>query len=306
MNCEDCRASMPDLWSGTLPESGRALIEMHLASCTACRAEASHLGGVWQGLKSIPNEEPSRALRTGFYEKLDAWGQGYAEAATVNARPTLFSFWKSWWSANPAFRAGLAVASLALAFAAGFAINNKREGGQLAQLRTEVVNMRQLVALSLLQQQSASDRLKGVNYAVRLEQPDTEVLAALLYTVNHDQNMNVRLAAIDAIRTYADSPVASARTAASHRQAAIAISADRAHRSDRGTPGPYRPSGSTGLGQGCQGRRRSPPARPMGSGEDAMRVPFLAAPSACPGLRRCGRPDIGNQDVSGGPSGDAG
>lgn len=208
MNCEDCRASMPDLWSGTLPESGRALIEMHLASCTACRAEASHLGGVWQGLKSIPNEEPSRALRTGFYEKLDAWGQGYAEAATVNARPTLFSFWKSWWSANPAFRAGLAVASLALAFAAGFAINNKREGGQLAQLRTEVVNMRQLVALSLLQQQSASDRLKGVNYAYRVEQPDTEVLAALLYTVNHDQNINVRLAAIDAIRTYADSPVA--------------------------------------------------------------------------------------------------
>ncbi len=68
--------------------------------------------------------------------------------------------------------------------------------------------MRQMVALSLLQQQGASDRLKGVNYAIRFEQPDTEVLAALLYTVNHDPNINVRLAAVDALRSYADSPVA--------------------------------------------------------------------------------------------------
>ena len=34
------------------------------------------------------------------------------------------------------------------------------------------------------------------------------MLAALLYTVNHDPNVNVRLAAVDALRTYADSPVA--------------------------------------------------------------------------------------------------
>jgi hypothetical protein len=208
MNCEDCRALMPDLWTGTLPDADRAPVEMHLASCTACRAEAGQLGAVWQALEQIPIEQPSRSLRTGFYEKLEAWRQGFAEAGALKARPTMFSIWKSWWTANPAFRTGFAVASLALAFAAGFWMNNKREGGQLSQLRTEVVNMRQLVALSLLQQQSASDRLKGVNYAYRAEQPDTEVLAALLYTVNHDQNVNVRLAAVDAIRTYADSPIA--------------------------------------------------------------------------------------------------
>ena len=68
--------------------------------------------------------------------------------------------------------------------------------------------MKQLVTLSLLQQQNASDRLKGVNWAYRTEQPDTEVLAALLYTVNHDSNVDVRLAAVDALRTYMDSPVA--------------------------------------------------------------------------------------------------
>jgi HEAT repeat protein len=67
--------------------------------------------------------------------------------------------------------------------------------------------MRQLVALSLLQQQNASERLKGVTWSYRVDQSDTEVLSALLYTVNHDQNVNVRLAAVDALHAFADSPV---------------------------------------------------------------------------------------------------
>ena len=67
--------------------------------------------------------------------------------------------------------------------------------------------MRQLVALSLMQQHSASDRLRGVNYAYRAEQSDPQVLGALLTTVDHDPSVNVRLAAVDALRNFTDSPV---------------------------------------------------------------------------------------------------
>ena len=83
-----------------------------------------------------------------------------------------------------------------------------RQSGEVAHLRGEIYNMRQLVTLSLLQQQSAGDRLQGVNWSYRVEQPDTEVLSALLTTVNHDPNVNVRLAAVDALRNFSDSPVA--------------------------------------------------------------------------------------------------
>jgi HEAT repeat protein len=55
------------------------------------------------------------------------------------------------------------------------------------------------VALSLMQQQSASERLRGVDYSYRIPQPDSQVLSALLHTVNYDQNVNVRLAALDAL-----------------------------------------------------------------------------------------------------------
>jgi HEAT repeat protein len=64
-----------------------------------------------------------------------------------------------------------------------------------------------MVTLSLLQQQNASDRLRGVNWSYRVEPSDPEVLGALLTTVNRDPNINVRLAAVDALRKFSDSPV---------------------------------------------------------------------------------------------------
>ena len=73
----------------------------------------------------------------------------------------------------------------------------------MTRLREEVRNTRQLVALSLMQQQSASERLKGVDYSYRIPQPDPKVLLALLHAVNYDQNVNVRLAALDALHSSA-------------------------------------------------------------------------------------------------------
>jgi HEAT repeat protein len=67
-------------------------------------------------------------------------------------------------------------------------------------MRGELKGMRQLVALSLLQQDSAADRLRGVTWSAGIDRPGGEVVSALLETLQHDANVNVRLAAIDALR----------------------------------------------------------------------------------------------------------
>ena len=59
-------------------------------------------------------------------------------------------------------------------------------------------------ALSLLQQQSAFTRLEGVAWAYRVEHSDSDVLNALMHTVNNDPSVDVRLAAVDALRQFAD------------------------------------------------------------------------------------------------------
>ncbi len=68
--------------------------------------------------------------------------------------------------------------------------------------------MRQMVALSLLQQQSASERLRGVSWAYQSEPTNNEVLTALVGAVRNDPNINVRLAAVDALGAFAQNPQA--------------------------------------------------------------------------------------------------
>ena len=65
--------------------------------------------------------------------------------------------------------------------------------------------MSRLLALSLLAQDSASARLKGVSLGERTG-GDHEVTQALLATLNDDPSVNVRLAAVDALARFADRP----------------------------------------------------------------------------------------------------
>jgi len=194
MNCEDLKRNFVEYWRGTLNASELESFETHLASCPQCREEAEALKHVWSTLGEMPEAEPGLGMRTRFYASL-----------RETERREMERQHRFWWMRNPAFQAGFAVAILV----AGIFIGNitARGSGQITQLQAEVNSMKQLVTLSLLQQQNASDRLQGVNWSYRVEQSDSEVLAALLTTVNHDPNVNVRLAAVDALHNFADSPV---------------------------------------------------------------------------------------------------
>jgi hypothetical protein len=194
MNCEEARIQFVDYWRGTLQDPVGDF-RAHLDSCERCRAEAHELRDLWGTLGTLPEEDPSLDLRVRFYDSLRAWRQREGER-----RKAL------WWLRHPAFQAAGAAAILIVGIATGYFVRG-RDTSEVSQLRGEVYNMRQLVALSLLQQQNASDRLRGVNYAYRVEQSDPQVLSALLTTLDHDSNVNVRLAAVDAVRNFTDSPI---------------------------------------------------------------------------------------------------
>jgi len=169
----------------------------HIASCEECRNEVARICGLWQSLDLLPMEEPSSKLRDRFYEMLAAYRQGLAAG---EARPA-----KRWWT-MPAWQLAAAAALVAVGMGIGYGVRGDKSRPELAQLREEVTSMRQMVALSLLQQQSASERLRGVSWAYQAEPSDREVLGALVTAVNHDANVNVRLAAVDALRRFAASP----------------------------------------------------------------------------------------------------
>jgi hypothetical protein len=186
MTCEEARIQM-------LGEAEGKDFAAHLSSCEACRNEVARIGTLWQSLDLLPVEEPSGKVRERFYEMLSAYRQGLASA-----------------DSRKAYRWGqLAAAAAMLAVGLGVGYVARGSGqppAEVSQLREEVASMRQLVALSLMQQQSASERLRGVSWAYQAEPSDREVLGALVTAVNQDTNVNVRLAAVDALRRFAASP----------------------------------------------------------------------------------------------------
>jgi HEAT repeat protein len=66
--------------------------------------------------------------------------------------------------------------------------------------------MQQTLAISLLDRPSANERLQGVTISARMDNPNAQTLEALLYTLNNDKNVNVRLAAVDALYLFYNYP----------------------------------------------------------------------------------------------------
>jgi hypothetical protein len=148
-------------------------------------AEAEDLRAIWNDLGLLPSAHPSAALRARFYQKLNAL-----------AKPQRSGLAPSW---KRAFQIAAACALFLLGLAVGRFNPQKTAQPELAQLQTQVESLRQTVALSLMEKPSASSRLQGVEWSSQVDRPDQELLSALLTTLNHDPNINVRLASLDAL-----------------------------------------------------------------------------------------------------------
>jgi HEAT repeat protein len=86
---------------------------------------------------------------------------------------------------------------------------------ELADLRKKVDSMTQLVGYSLLQQQPAGERLKGVLAAQNLTHDDDQLITKLISTLALDPSTNVRLSALEALYQHSDKDVVRAGVLAS-------------------------------------------------------------------------------------------
>ena len=210
MQCEEVREQFADYVIDSVEEPARFQIAQHLKSCESCRAEAEELKTLWMSLGSIPASEPGPEVRARFDVMLEAYKHGLDHAASARWWQRMNTWIAGWWPRQPVLQFGVALALLAIGVVAGLLSRPAavpQPTNELAQLRGEVSAMRQLVALSLMQQQSASNRLRGVNWSYQMQQPGNEVLTALLDMLTHDPNVNLRLATVDALRQFGDQPV---------------------------------------------------------------------------------------------------
>jgi len=170
--------------------------------------DADELDATWQMLGSIESPAPdSERMRARIDAVIDAIGHapGFTRTTEGRLHPT-----------RGYVLQGLATAAMLVigigigwfARSGGFASGASRPASndataQIAAMRAEMRDLREMVSLSLMQQQSASERLKGVTWTGQLDRPSSEVVTALLDALMHDPNVNVRLATIDALERFA-------------------------------------------------------------------------------------------------------
>ena len=74
----------------------------------------------------------------------------------------------------------------------------------LVALRQEVKEMKEEVMLNMIDDESASQRIKAVSYSEDMPSPNQQVIDVLVNTLNKDKNVNVRLAALYSLQRFSD------------------------------------------------------------------------------------------------------
>lgn len=204
MNCDQADKLLMDSLMGALSAEDRQALDEHLTTCERCREEAMGVESLWQDLGDLDQarvEVPSDKLTRRFRLALADFETNLQETS----RPGFREWWAGLWTARPAWQAAFSAALLVMGVFVGAGMTSKETTrSEIDQLRAEMDTMSRAVTISLLQHQSAAERLRAVSWS-RMAGSDNQVLTALLDSARQDPNVNVRLAAVDALAAHADS-----------------------------------------------------------------------------------------------------
>ena len=182
-----------DLLTGELSEERSASLKTYLDAHPELKRALHADEMLWNQLGKIETPEPSLAMDARFEAALSGYLAGRAKPAK---RPFEIP---DWLSLN--WKVGLAFSVIGLVI--GFVIfGNPSQQSELSTLSHEVQDMKKMMMLTLIEQPGAQQRIKAVSLAQEFTEVDDKVIGVLGNTLQNDGNVNVRLAAIDALLSY--------------------------------------------------------------------------------------------------------
>lgn len=187
----------------TTPED-EALIEQCIENELIELDELKNLSTLGKHLEAISYLQSENNLRNNFQELLAREKQ----KAERSPRSIIIDLWQKRWILSPALQAAIIIITLMAGFTAGYLLKPSATDNQqdMAQVKAELKSMKEMMMLTMLEKESIHDRLKAVKISEELDDASEDVTQALLHTLNNDRNNNVRLAALEALYQYAESP----------------------------------------------------------------------------------------------------
>jgi hypothetical protein len=209
MECKDYREQFTSLLTDSLHQAQRSEIESHLEGCAGCREELEALQKVWFLMGEMDQPEPSKAMQANFNAILSEF-----KKEQINQK-NLFGEWISklreflYLQVQP--RLAYSLLLVAIGLVGGYFLHQPGQSSivynkQIDSLASQVSEMKQVMMFSLLQDPSASQRIRAVSYTEEISNVDLKVIGALFTTLNEDPNVNVRLATLEALAKLAAEP----------------------------------------------------------------------------------------------------
>lgn len=217
MNCEHTKGKLTEWLNNNLEKGEQMEINRHLAECMSCQEEFAADKQIWDGMAKIRIPEPKEALRTNFYTMLDEFKEAEKAAARFSFQSMMESIrefampqWTGpqWTLPQWTLQVGFSLLLVGL----GWVIGNRTSRGKMdamayqqriEALAGQVQDMKSTMMLSLLENPSATERLRAVGYTSEITHADDRILEALFTTLNNDPNVNVRLVTLEALTQYA-------------------------------------------------------------------------------------------------------
>ena len=186
---EEDNIRLVEYLEGALSAEEAAALEIEISRSTQLQQALEDLKGLYAVMDEADELEPSEELDQQFYQFLETEKKSQSNAG----KRVKLATWRTL----------AATVSLLLIVAVTYTLQLKQgQQAQISQLQTQMEETKKLLILSMLQNPSASDRLQAVNVSIRETKVDDQILKALAHTLNYDDNVNVRLKAVQAMAQF--------------------------------------------------------------------------------------------------------
>ncbi len=186
MRCNSVKNQLIDFVEGNLTKEEAFKIQSHINSCTDCKKEIDQMQLLFGIIAKDSQEIPSKNIQQKFAVFLEKEQQ----QKVVQLQPT--NNWKTF------FRVAASILIVITAFVIGKYQSNPNRVTLAEKQQLKKENR----VLTLLKNQSASKRIKAIDLSQGFNTTDHKIIDALIAKLFNDENINVRLAAAEALSKF--------------------------------------------------------------------------------------------------------
>jgi len=208
MNCQDNKEQLADWLNDNLSAAEKSEVDKHLIHCLHCQEEFITSKQLWASMEKIKVDVPGEAMKVQFNAMLDDF-KGSVRSEKKSSLPDWVSRIREILTPQLALQLAFSFLLVGLGWVIGYRMSRLRTPvaayeKQIDTLANQVQEMRQNMMLALIENPSATERIRAVNYTSDIAHANEHVIEALITTLNNDSNVNVRLVTLEALIQYAD------------------------------------------------------------------------------------------------------